>query len=532
MACGDVPAPVVASATDTTDTGTGGTSTAHEPTTGPSATDSSTGMEPAEPVCCGCLCLDPAWSCAADTCLLADGTVAELGPEAGFLAIAPHSFSYLKGSDGVVGDAAEARLWYVFQPADEAPETRPLVVFFNGGPGYSTAILFGLNTGARTADPDVAGPAVVADNPHSWTRFANLLHVDVRETGFSYDIAPLDGPRPEAPFLAEHDAAYVAQAVLMFLRRHPQIAANPVMLVGESYGGLRAALISQLLLYPDELVTSTYYRNPQLRQAVLDHFARTRPELPPGPLDPSIVAQQFGTRVLIQPVISWLVQDAGPTPPEQRPMLLQCVDLPDPMQCDEPSSWSTPYTDAAVSALLDPTTLSAMTGVDATTIAWLRPENRVGAYPRVPDDVDSSALAAEFGALAGGDVFYKPVFIRPGVPGSSWTDPRYGLALLRTLPGVRTFITDAGKDILVFAPDIPAVLAGYDTVLASAVHDPEPMGGEARPGRIRVTYRPELGLDEPVHTIRFPFYATAGHMVTIRQPGELLADIEAWFAGE
>lgn len=529
LACPGEPA----STTDETGTSTTdavSTATGDALTTTTTTTTAPTTGDPPEPVCCGCLCLDPGWSCAADTCLLPDGSAAALGPEAGFLAISPHTFSYFDGPDEIVAEATEARLWYVFQPADEAPETRPLVVFFNGGPGSSTAILFGLNTGRRTADPDLAGPAVVADNPHSWTRFANLLHVDPRETGFSYDFAPPDGPRPEpSPFFPEHDAAYVSQFILKFLERHPQLEKNPVLLVGESYGGVRAALISQQLTYPEELLHGGDYRNPQLHAALRAHLERTVADLPPGPLG-SAAAAQFGARVLVQPLIAFNLQEG--TPHEEQAELLGCVAGPDFNQCDQPEGWSTERIDAAIMALLDPTTLSAMTGVDATTIDWLYADARAGAYPRASGQHDTSALAAVFGAPAPGDDIYLGQFARfgLGVAKYGWTNARYGYAFLRTLPAVRTFITNAGKDINVYAPDIPARLAAYPDVIESAVHETE--GDEPRPGRIVVRYRPELGLPEPEYPVRFPFYPLAGHMVTHRQPGELLADVEAWFYAE
>lgn len=518
--------------TGTTDAGTTtgdtlDTTTTTTAATTPTTTDASSTGAPPEPVCCGCLCLDSAWSCAVNTCLLADGTAAELGPEAGFIAIGAHTFSYFDDEGEVVGLAPEARLWYVFQPADEAPETRPLAVFFNGGPGSSTAILFGLNTAPRTADLDVAGPAIVADNPHSWTRFANLLYVDPRETGFSYDFAPPDGDRPEpAPFFPEHDAAYVAQFILKFLERHPQLEENPVMLVGESYGGIRASLISQQFTYPDELVHSTRYRNQQLHDALRAHLERTVPDLPPGPVEPTVATAQFGTRVLIQPLITYAFPEVK-TPPEEQAVLLGCVADPDLSQCDMPSGWHQTYIDAAVMALLDPTTLNAMTGVDATTIAWLYAEARLGAYPREVGMHDTSALAAVFGAPPPGDDIYLGSFTRWGdLPGEyQWGTLPYGYAILRTLPVVRTFITNAGKDINIFAPDIPAVLAAYSNIIASAVH-------ETDPGHIVVGYQPDLGLSELEYTIRFPFYPSAGHMVSHRQPGELLDDVEAWFDTE
>ena len=61
----------------------------------------------------------------------------------------------------------------------------------------------------------------------------------------------------------------------------------------------------------------------------------------------------------------------------------------------------------------------------------------------------------------------------------------YGIAYLESLFFARTFITDAGKDLVVYTPDIPAYLAAYD-VVAAAVHDKTPTHGGDRPGWIRL----------------------------------------------
>src|SRR5260370_24835211 len=47
-----------------------------------------------------------------------------------------------------------ARNWYVFQAADESPETKPLAVLFNGGPGAPPPTrLFPFRTPPRTPAP-------------------------------------------------------------------------------------------------------------------------------------------------------------------------------------------------------------------------------------------------------------------------------------------------------------------------------------------------------------------------------------------
>src|SRR5258708_14826969 len=147
-----------------------------------------------------------------------------------------------------------ARNWYVFQAADDSPETKPLAVLFNGGPGAPTSSgLFAFGTGRRTADPELEHPNVVVANPATFTRFANLLYVDQRQTGFSYETwppGPVAPPRDAVsrPFDVFADAADFVRVVLRFVHAHPALERAPIILVGESYGGMRASAMLNLLL--------------------------------------------------------------------------------------------------------------------------------------------------------------------------------------------------------------------------------------------------------------------------------------------
>ncbi len=532
-ACADAPGTATtsdaASTTSSSDPVTAPTtSTATSSDTGSS--DASTG--PGEPVCCGCLCLDPTWSCAADTCLHADGTASALAPEAGFLARPLHSFSTFVGGVETVEQAPEARMWYAFRPADESPESKPLAVFFNGGPGYSSATLFGFNTNASTLDPDFTGGRVLAPNPHSWTRFANVLYIDPRESGYSYEVTPPGPPAPEFLWTVEHDAADFVHLVIAFLARHPQIQSNPVVLVGESYGGHRSAMMLSQILHPGRLGETKRYRDPTLRDALLAHFAVVFPEESAAEdLRPSVIARQFGHQVLIQPAITWAAVPVTPTPDEQQILDLGCVADPDPLQCDESLDWSDPGPDAVRAALTDPKHLGTALGVDATTIAWMYADERAAAVPRGPAGTthDEADLRAVFGELAASERYYYP-YVPHDKQRFLWWSPYYLNAYLETFYYARAFITDAGKDITVFAPDIPAYLAANTQVVTAVVHDETPVAGEARPGRLRLTYDAAIVPGEPERELRFPHYPLAGHVVSRRMPGELAADVCRWLA--
>lgn len=506
-------------------------------TTGPEGPTSGTMTETGEattgalaPACCGCLCVDPERSCGANTCTPEGGGPAPLAVEAGFIEVAAHPIAVHTGDEVLAVTAPASRLWYAFRPAEGEGE-RPLAVFFNGGPGYSTAVLFGTNTGAWTFDPAVTQGAPIAENPHAWTQFAHLLYVDPPETGYSYDLEAAEAP--PLPFIPEHDAATVAWFLLKFLAGHPQIRGAPVLFVGQSWGGVRASLIGHHLLFARGLVDGPVYRNAGLYAAIEEHLAAVQP----GPTleDPATAARQFGWRVLIQPVISTgLEYDTvlPRTPYEQVDALRGCVEGHDPYQCDQPGGWTLDHNAAVVAGVVRPDALSHALGLDIRSIAWMHAEARAKARRRAPMEgygaEDEDALRAWFGELPADDHYYLRHFVRPGLPEAFYAaHPGYGRRFVETLPYVRTFVTDAGKDSLVYGPDLAAQIAHYaDLVVAASV---ETGGDGPRPGRIRVTFG-DAAIGE--RSVRFPFYAGAGHTVTARAPGELLADVAAWYAEE
>ena len=126
------------------------------------------------PSCQGALCVDPTWS---STAYINDnGTAADLANEAGFLEITGGPYV----AEGQNRANPTNRTWYSFQPAQIQPKTKPLAVFFNGGPGAATSsLLFAFNTASWTVDPDVVGTSkILANTLAYWGQVANLLYID------------------------------------------------------------------------------------------------------------------------------------------------------------------------------------------------------------------------------------------------------------------------------------------------------------------------------------------------------------------
>jgi len=134
---------------------------------------------------------------------------------------------------------------FVAKTADAAK--RPITFVFNGGPGAASAFLnLGL-VGPRIAafgmDGRDGAKVVLADNPDSWLSFTDLVLIDPVGTGWSRAAKP-DGANT---FWGVHrDAESMAKVVALYVARNDRLA-SPKYLLGESYGGFRAAKVARTL---------------------------------------------------------------------------------------------------------------------------------------------------------------------------------------------------------------------------------------------------------------------------------------------
>eukprot|EP00536_Pseudo-nitzschia_multiseries_P008314 jgi/Psemu1/325142/estExt_fgenesh1_pg.C_2100002 len=106
-------------------------------------------------------------------------------------------------------------------------EDIPFVVWLTGGPGCSSTLALLTENGPCSVTKDGTGTTV---NPHSWTEAAHVLWLDQPAgVGFSYGDENDSGEG-----MVGEDAYYFFQA---FFKAHPEYAANPLYIIGESYGG-------------------------------------------------------------------------------------------------------------------------------------------------------------------------------------------------------------------------------------------------------------------------------------------------------
>jgi Serine carboxypeptidase len=430
------------------------------------------------------------------------------------------------------GPLERGRMFFSFQPADPGVDDAPLAVFFNGGPGEATsAILLPFGTGPMTLDARATGPLVPAPNPHSWTRFANLLYLDTRDAGFSYEVGGIacdaeDDQKADGRMVA--DAADLVIGTLDFLAAHPSLRSRPVVFVGESYGGTRAALIWELLLhYADPIAARPRAPSfdlivPSLSARIQAHVDATRPDLLGRAATVAEMSAQFGHGVLIEPAFSAMEMEIEARYFDRdEPELAKRVGTMDPYdlfrtQLASDALWSEVY-----DAMEDPRRIEALLGVELRSIRGLAAAERGRAArfqrgggwggERPPFE---SALSAELGVLTSRDVYWMPVADMCRMFPDSMTE----IVALGVLPEVDAFITRAKYDAVVHTKALPKY---WRTLGLKASIDESSPAGAARPGML------DVELPSGRARIRFPEYAS-GHEVTMTAGPELAADVEAW----
>ncbi len=138
----------------------------------------------------------------------------------------------------------------------DKPSARPVTFVFNGGPGAASAFLnLGL-VGPRIAefgDNGRDGSQVrLVDNPDTWLAFTDLVLIDPVGTGWSRAANPDDGRN----FWSVHgDAETMAKVIALYVAKNSR-ASSPKFILGESYGGFRAAKVARTLQSDQGIVVS------------------------------------------------------------------------------------------------------------------------------------------------------------------------------------------------------------------------------------------------------------------------------------
>jgi carboxypeptidase C (cathepsin A) len=178
------------------------------------------------------------------------------------------SYKAVAGTLPALGSKGEtsANIFYVAYTLD-TQSTRPVSFVFNGGPGAASAFLHLAAMGPRGVAFTANGagpvqPAQITDNPETWLEFTDLVFIDPVGTGYSRSTAA--GEEGERAFFSvDKDASVLTEIVRLYLARSERSLA-PVFLVGESYGGFRAALLAHRLLQAGVQVKGAVLISPAL----------------------------------------------------------------------------------------------------------------------------------------------------------------------------------------------------------------------------------------------------------------------------
>lgn len=149
-----------------------------------------------------------------------------------------------------------ASVFYVAYIAKNGGPSRPLTFVFNGGPGAASAFLnLGL-VGPRRLDlgPQARDPenARLVDNPDSWLRFTDLVVIDPIGTGWS---RTAKADEAKKFWTVRSDADSMAKAIALYVSGNNR-AQSPLYLLGESYGGFRAAKVANALRRGQGIITN------------------------------------------------------------------------------------------------------------------------------------------------------------------------------------------------------------------------------------------------------------------------------------
>jgi carboxypeptidase C (cathepsin A) len=146
----------------------------------------------------------------------------------------------IRGQDGKIS----AKVFYTAY-ASKTGGQRPLTFAFNGGPGAASAYLHLGLAGPRLVDFGPNGndgtTAQLKDNPESWLRFTDLVFIDPVGTGWSRAV----GNGSEF-YGVQQDADAIAKVIALYVQQTNK-ASTAKYLLGESYGGFRAAKVASAL---------------------------------------------------------------------------------------------------------------------------------------------------------------------------------------------------------------------------------------------------------------------------------------------
>jgi carboxypeptidase C (cathepsin A) len=145
------------------------------------------------------------------------------------------------------GERSAAVFYTAYVVKSGNPAQRPVTFVFNGGPGAASAFL-GLGLiGPRLAEFGMSGHdgahVRLIDNPDTWLGFTDLVLIDPVGTGWSRPARPDGGSQFWG---VRSDAESMAKVIALYVAKNGRVG-SPKFILGESYGGFRAAKVARML---------------------------------------------------------------------------------------------------------------------------------------------------------------------------------------------------------------------------------------------------------------------------------------------
>jgi carboxypeptidase C (cathepsin A) len=154
------------------------------------------------------------------------------------------------------GERSAAVFYTAYVAKNDNHAARQLTFVFNGGPGAASAFLHLGVVGPRLAQFGMAGhngaDVRLVDNPDTWLSFTDLVLIDPIGTGWSRAAKPDGG---SAFWGVRSDAESMAKVIALYVAKNGRVS-SPKFILGESYGGFRAAKVARAVQSEQGIVIS------------------------------------------------------------------------------------------------------------------------------------------------------------------------------------------------------------------------------------------------------------------------------------
>ncbi len=149
-----------------------------------------------------------------------------------------------------------AKIFYTAYAAKNANVRRPITFAFNGGPGAASAYLHLGLVGPKILEFGDSGndgtTPTLQENPQSWLAFTDLVLIDPVGTGWS---RAASDDAAKSFYGVRQDADSIAKAISLYVQKNNRLG-DPIYLLGESYGGFRAAKVALSLKNSQGILSS------------------------------------------------------------------------------------------------------------------------------------------------------------------------------------------------------------------------------------------------------------------------------------